>query len=87
MNEKYDENSNLIYCEYHNCVKHYYKYDENNNRIHFKNNYGLEYWYKYGKNNNRIKISEQEYKKIEFRAKEKEYLSRTKCSRFELMEI
>ena len=33
------------------------------------------------------KITEKEYKEIEFQKKEKEYLSREKISRFELMEI
>ena len=62
------------------------KYNENNNLIYFKDSNGLEYWYKYDKNG-RIKITEKEYKEIEFRKKEKEYNSRTKCSRFELIDI
>ncbi len=63
------------------------KYDENNNLIYFKDTDNEEYWYKYDKNNNRIEITEKKYKNIEFRKKEKEYLSRTKCSRFELIDI
>ncbi len=68
-------------------MKFWREYDKNNNEIHYKNSKGEEYWYKYNKFGNRIKITEKEYKEIEFRKKEKEYNSRTKCSRFEIMEI
>ncbi|KKK88838.1 hypothetical protein LCGC14_2739130 [marine sediment metagenome] len=53
----------------------------------YKDSIENEYWYKYNKNNEKINITEQEYKEIEFKKKEKEYNSRTKCSRFEIMDI
>ncbi|KKL90081.1 hypothetical protein LCGC14_1908340, partial [marine sediment metagenome] len=34
-----------------------------------------------------LEITQKEFKWIEFKKREKEYLSRTKCSRFELMDI
>ncbi len=55
--------------------------------LHFKNLDGSLYWYKYDKYGNCIKITEQEFEKIEYNIKIREYLSRTKCSRFELIEI
>ena len=63
------------------------KYDENNNVIYRKFSSGYEDWYKWDKWDNNTKITEKEYKEIEFRKKEKEYLSRTKRSRFEIMDI
>ena len=84
---KYDENNNEIYFKNSYGFERWQKYDENNNLIHFKNSDGGESWYKYDKNNRKIVITEQEYKEIEFRKKEKEYLSRKKCSRFEIMDI
>ncbi len=84
---EYDENSRLIYSKSSNGNECRYKYDENNNLIYYKNSDGYERWLKYNKNNRRIEITKQEYKEIEFRKKEKEYLGREKCSRFELMEI
>ncbi|MEK0369507.1 MAG: hypothetical protein QQN62_07895, partial [Nitrosopumilus sp.] len=63
----------------------------NNELIHYKDNKSDEYWYKWDEFGNRTVIKEKEeinkIKDIEFRRKEKEYNSRTKCSRFELMEI
>ncbi len=90
---EYDENNNKIYFKknidlgFWEEFESWRKYDENNNEIHYRNNEGKEYWYKYDENNNSIDITEQEYKEIEFRKKEKEYNSRTKCSRFEIMDI
>ncbi len=94
---EYDENNNLIYRKEdyessavgggHTVSEYRYKYDENNNLIYEKLRNGMEFWYKYDKNNKKIIITEKEYNEIEFRKKEKEYNSRTKCSRFELMEI
>ena len=89
--EKFDENNNSIYYKnLYDSWEYWAKYDENNNLIYFKNSNGEEYWYKYNEKNSRIfkiKISEKEYKNIEFRKVEKEYNSRTKCSRFEIMDI
>ena len=84
---KYDNKSNRIY--YKDCYGHesWYKYDKNNKLIYEKYfNFGREYWYKWD-NNKQIEITEQEFNEIEFRKKEKEYLSRIKCSRFELIDI
>ena len=84
---EHDKNNNLIHYKDTNNYEYWYEYDENNNLIYFKHIDDYEYWYKYNKDNERIKISEKEFKEIEFRKQEKEYLNRTKCSRFELMEI
>ena len=84
---KHDENNNLVYFKDSVGYKCWSEYDEDNRRIHFKTNINIEFWYKWNKNNDMIEITEKEYKEIEFRKKEKEYNSRTKCSRFELMEI
>ncbi len=85
--QKYDKNNNLIHYKNSNGYERWSEYDKNNNEIHYKNSNGYETWYKYDKNNKSIIITEKEYKEIEFREKEKEYNSRTKCSRFELMDI
>ncbi len=85
--KKYDERGNLVYYNYPGGVEYWKKYDERNNLIYWKNNLNCECWYKYDENNNYFIITEQEYKEIEFRKKEKEYNSRTKCSRFELIDI
>ena len=80
VEQKFDKNNNRIYSKNSNGFEIWVKYDENNNKIYYKNSFGNEYWYKYDENNDCIEITEKEYK-------EKEYNSRTKCSRFELMEI
>ena len=83
---KFDKNNNCVY--YKNFIdERWYKYDENNKLIYCKISDGREVWYKQDRNNKNIYITEKEYKEIEFRKKEKEYLSRTKCSRFEIMDI
>ena len=82
---KYDENNNEIHYKGSDGYEYWYKYDENNNKI-YCNEGGNKFWFKW-ENNNRINITEKEYKEIEFRKQEKEYLNRTKCSRFELMDI
>ena len=85
---KYDKFNNLIYFKYLNKKERWYEeWYENNKLIHFRNCVGWEYWKKYDENNKSILITEKEYKNIEFRKKEKEYLSREKCSRFELIDI
>ncbi len=84
---KYDENNNLIYYFRSDGFEYWCKHDKNNNEIYWKNSSGYEHWYKYDENDVQIEITKQEYKDIEFREQEKEYNSRTKCSRFELMEI
>ena len=83
---KFDKNNNLIHFKdsYDNEI--WRKYDENNNLIHDKDSNGYEYWFKYNENK-QILITEKEFKEIEFRKKIREYNSRTKCSRFELMDI
>ena len=90
--KEYDDRDNLIHFkeDYHGFgyIEYWSEYDENNNKIYYKNNtWDEEHWYKYDENNNEIEITEKEYKEIKFRKKEKEYNSRTKCSRFEIMDI
>ena len=85
--KKYDDKENLVYWKFFDGYEEWYKYDENNNQVYCKNSIGDKWWYKYNKYNEQITATEQEYNEIEFRKKEKEYLSRTKCSRFEIMEI
>ena len=87
MNEKYDKNGNLIYIKKFNNDEHWWEFDENNNLIYEEDSSGYEFWAKYGENNNRIEITKQEYEEIKFRKEEKEYNSRTKCSRFSLIDI
>ncbi len=84
---KYDKNNNRINFKGSSGYESWQKFDENNRVIYYKNSIRTEYWCKYDDNSNSIYITEQEYKNIEFRKKEKEYNSRTKCSRFELMDI
>ncbi len=85
---KYDKRDNLVYYRYPDGLEIWWEFDENNNLIHTKDSEGLrEVWCKYDELNKRIKITEQEYKNIKYNKKIKEYNSRTKCSRFELMEI
>ncbi len=83
---KYDENNNRIYSKNSYGEEQWWEYDENNNVIHCKNSSGFEHWYKWNKNKE-IYITEKEYKNIEFRKQEKEYLNRTKVTRFEIMDI
>ncbi len=80
---KYDKNNNHIYTKGSDGFEYWGEYDENNNEIHFKNTDGLENWAKYNNENNRIIITKQEFENIKIR----EYNSRTKCSRFEIMDI
>ena len=85
--QEYNKNNNWIYCKHgNNGWKCWRKFDEYNNCIYYKTNDGRECWYKNDENKH-TRITEKEYNEIEFRKKEKEYNSRTKCSRFELMDI
>ncbi|MEK0341923.1 MAG: hypothetical protein QQN40_07485 [Nitrosopumilus sp.] len=81
----------VYYKKYDDDVEIWYKCDRKNKCIYYKFSDEDEYWYKYDEVGNRIVIKEKKeinkIKDIEFRRKEKEYNSRTKCSRFELMEI
>ncbi len=87
IKRKYDDRGNLIYSKDSMGFESWREYDENNRKIHWKHSDGSECWYKCDKNNHCTIIIEQEYKELKFRREEKEYNSRTKCSRFELMEI
>ncbi len=81
---KYDERGNCIYCKNPSGYEQWNKFDENNNLIYYRNSYNGECWFKYDKKYDRpIKITKQEFENIKIR----EYNSRTKCSRFELIEI
>lgn len=79
---EYDINRNKVYLKINNYVC-WYKFDKNNKMIYCKSNSGFESWYKEGYK----EITQQEYKWIEFKKKEKEFLSRTPVSRFKLMDI
>ncbi len=84
---KYDKNNNEIYCRCPNGEEYWIEYNKNNKGIHYKDTTDHEYWYKYNNSGEQINIIEKEYNEIKFRAEEKEYNSRTKCSRFELIDI
>ena len=60
-----------------------FRYDEKGRVIALKYPERDEFYYKYDENSYGIEISKQEFENIKIR----EYNSRTKCSRFELMEI
>ncbi len=84
---KYDDKNNIVLTYFKNAWGHEHLYKDyvDNNLIYSKNNNGIESWYDY--NNKSREITKQEFEKIEYNKKIKEYNSRTKCSRFELMEI
>ncbi len=90
--KKYDDRGNLIYLRKFNGWSYYEEwteYNEDNKEICYRDTryFLIGEYYKYDNGGNQIQITEKEYKEIEFRKKEKEYLSRKKCSRFEIMEI
>ncbi len=85
--QKYDENNLLIHWRNSNNYEYWREYDNRGNCIHYKNINGDEWWLKYDENYNEIKISKKEFKYIQNKKQEKEYLSRTKVTRFELMDI
>ena len=85
--KEYDKNNHCIHFKDSNGLEYWQEFDENNNLIHYKSSDDYEYWYRYNDSGEKIEITEKEYNDIEFRKKEKEYNSRTKCSRFEIMEI
>ena len=80
---EYDENNNIIHYKNSRDWEYWKKYDENNNCIYYKDTDGKEHWYKYDNKNNPTRITKQKFENIRI----KEYNSRTKCSRFEIMEI
>ncbi len=84
---KYDEKGHLIYFKDEDGFEEWRKWDDNKYLIYYKLSDDYEYWYMYSDLGRRIEITEQEFKNIEFRKREKEYLSREKVSRFEIMEI
>ncbi len=90
----YDDKGRTIYYENYakitGSMKVWSVYYKNYRYAHY-NIDGVEQWSKYDKNKktlfNEIEITKKEFKEVESRIKEKEYLSRGKCSRFELMDI
>ncbi len=83
---EYDDKGRMVYLEGFNIKLK--AYDGKDNEIYSGYRHiSSEFWWKFDDNNKRINITKKEYKEIEFRKKEKEYLSRTKCSRFEIMDI
>jgi len=83
---KYDKNGNLIYYKAPNGLGIWQDYDENNNKIHYKTSGGYESWYKF-EESKRIEITKKEFDYIKFKEEEKEYLTRDKYSRFEILDI
>jgi len=82
---EYDERGNLIYYRYSYGREIWKEYDINKDVIYYKDSYhkGWEHWAKYDENYNIISITQKEFENIKIR----EYNLRTKCSRFELMDI
>ncbi len=83
---EYDENNNCIYTKYyskdHGVNKRRREFDEKNRLVCFKDSIGREAYYRYNKEK-RTMITKQEFDNIKIR----EYLSRKKVSRFEIMDI
>ncbi len=84
---EYDENNNVIYRKNSIGDARWFEFDENNNLIHFKTNYGKEEWYKSDELNDQIRIAEKEYKEIQSRKKEQEYLDSGNSSIYDRSEI
>ncbi len=84
---EYDENNNETHWRHSIGCEYWQEYDKNNNLIHFKDSDGNESWYKYNDSGEQKNITEQTLKYIEYNRKIREYNSRTKCSRFEIMDI
>ena len=85
---KQDEKGNLIYgktSEAEFWIMYYEKYKLIHCNI-FIDEIG-ELWVIKENGENDKFITEQDYKEIKFRIEEKEYFSRTKCSKFELVDI
>ncbi len=85
--KEFDGNNNEIHYKCSNGIEILNKYDKNNNRLYSKCTNGYDLWYNYDKMGFINGITEKEFKKIEYNIKIREYLSREKCSRFEIMEI
>lgn len=81
---EFDINNNTIHYKSSSGFEYWKKFDESNNEIYCKNSLGEEDWWRYDEGDKRIRITEQEYKEIEFK---KEFLSREEIPRFELMEL
>ncbi len=60
-----------------------FEYNKIGDVIYMKLSEDYEYWFKYDEDDYAIEITKQEFENIKIR----EYNSRTKCSRFELIEI
>ena len=81
---KYNENNNLIYLKTssgYECQKEYNKNKKYLELWKYPNK--SENYYKIDNKRKKIEITKQEFENIKI----KEYNSRTKCSRFELMDI
>jgi len=79
--------NNLIYHKEHDGYGTWKEFDENKNLIYFKDINENEDYYKYDDKKRSIKITKQEFEQIKRIKKEKEFNSRTKVSRFRLMDI
>ena len=80
---EYNKDNKQIHYKTSSGFESWSEYDINNNLVYSKNNEGSECWSKYDKENKHTYITKQKFENI----KEKEYLSRKKCSRFELIDI
>ncbi len=78
---KYNKKGNIIYHKkYDDNFEFWYKCDKKNKCVYYKFSEEDEYWYKYNGQKGIIFLTEQKIKELE-------YLSREKCSRFEIMDI
>ena len=84
---EYDKYNNCIHCKESNGYEYWREYDENNKEIHYKSSMNEEKWYKYYSDGKKCNISKEEFKQIERKKVKEEFLSRKKCSRFEIMDI
>ncbi len=82
---EYNENGHLIHVKNSFGREAWYEYNKKGEQTtaHYKNLYGEENWYIYDEDGNQIDMTKQKLKERE----EKEFLSRTPASRFELMDI
>ena len=92
MNKKFD---NIVHTFWEDGTEYWAGYNDEGNRFKCLIKNGERWYSKFDKkmniidemSENEFLLLEKEIDWIEFRKKEKEYNSRTKCSRFEIMEI
>ncbi len=82
--DEFDERGNCIHYKLSDSHDCWQEFDEYNRIIWHKDSDENEFWFEYGENNKKRLITEEKFK---FRKKEKEFLNRKYCSRFEIMDI